>query len=65
MYKSIVKIISKLSSMKFSQKITILFILAVLITNTFVIFTVYNLAGKGILFRSKKIPLRGDTVHYR
>ena len=26
---------------------------------------VYNLAGKGILFRSKKIPLRGDTVHYR
>lgn len=52
MYKSIVKIISKLSSIKFNQKITILFILAVLITNTFVIYTVYQLAGKEITQKS-------------
>lgn len=52
MYKAIVKIISKLSSMKFNQKITILFILAVLITNTFVIYTVYQLAGKEITQKS-------------
>ena len=38
--------------MKFNQKITIFFILAVLITNSFVIFAVYQLAGKEITEKS-------------
>ncbi|WP_243128317.1 cache domain-containing sensor histidine kinase [Clostridium chromiireducens] len=52
MYKGLRKIISKLSKMKFNQKITIFFILAVLITNSFVIFAVYQLAGKQITEKS-------------
>lgn len=52
MYKSIRKLMDKLSTMKFNQKITIFFILAVLITNTFVIFAVYKLAGKQITEKS-------------
>ncbi|WP_242982207.1 sensor histidine kinase [Clostridium sp. LS] len=38
--------------MKFNQKITTFFILTVLITNTFVIFAVYQLAGKQITEKS-------------
>lgn len=52
MYKGLREIINKLSKMKFNQKITIFFISAVLITNSFVIFTVYQLAGKEITEKS-------------
>lgn len=52
MYKLLRKLMNKLSMMKFNQKITIFFILAILITNTFVIITVYQLAGKEITKKS-------------
>ncbi len=52
MYKGLREIINKLSKMKFNQKITIFFISAVLITNSFVIFAVYQLAGKEITEKS-------------
>lgn len=52
MYKELRKVINKLSKMKFNQKITTFFILAVLITNSFVIFAVYQLAGKQITEKS-------------
>lgn len=52
MYNRLREIISKLSKMKFNQKITIFFISAVLITNSFVIFAVYQLAGKEITEKS-------------
>ncbi len=52
MYKWLREIINKLSKMKFNQKITIFFISAVLITNSFVIFAVYQLAGKEITEKS-------------
>ncbi len=52
MYKGLGEIINKLSKMKFNQKITIFFISAVLITNSFVIFAVYQLAGKEITEKS-------------
>ncbi len=55
MYKILKKLINKLSKMKFNQKITIFFILAVLITNTFVIFAVYQLAGKQITEKSSAL----------
>lgn len=55
MYKALREFINKLSQMKFNQKITIFFILAVLITNTFVIFAVYQLAGKQITEKSSAL----------
>lgn len=55
MYKWLREIINKLSRMKFNQKITIFFISAVLITNSFVIFAVYQLAGKEITGKSSRL----------
>ncbi|WP_297426311.1 sensor histidine kinase [Clostridium sp.] len=52
MYNGLRKLIDKLFQMKFNQKITTFFILTVLITNTFVIFAVYQLAGKQITEKS-------------
>lgn len=52
MYKVLRKLINKLSQMEFNKKITIFFIAAILITNTFVIFAIYQLAGKQITEKS-------------
>lgn len=55
MYKRLRKLINKLSQMEFNQKITIFFISAILITNTFVIFAIYQLAGKQITEKSSSL----------
>jgi len=52
MYKVLIKLIDKLYKMKFNQKITIFFILSILITNIFVVLVVYQLAGKQITEKS-------------
>lgn len=52
MYKLLGKIIKKLYKMKFNQKVTIFFILSILITNILIILTVYKLAGKEITEKS-------------
>jgi len=55
MYKVLRKLINKLSQMEFNKKITIFFISAILITNTFVIFAIYQLAGKQITEKSSSL----------
>lgn len=52
MYKVLRKLINELSQMEFNKKITIFFIAAILVTNTFVIFAIYQLAGKQITEKS-------------
>lgn len=52
MYKILIKLKDKLYKMKFNQKITILFIISILITNIFVVLVVYQLAGKQITEKS-------------
>ena len=52
MYEVLRKLKNKLYEMKFNQKITIFFILSLLITNIFIIITVYKLAGREITKKS-------------
>lgn len=52
MYKVLRQVVNNLYKMKFNHKITIFFILSILITNIFVIFAVYQLAGKQITEKS-------------
>ena len=52
MYKIVIKLIDKIYKMKFNQKVTIFFILSILITNIFVVLAVYQLAGKQITEKS-------------
>ena len=52
MYKILIKFKDKLCKMKFNQKVTIFFILSILITNIFIVLAVYQLAGKQITEKS-------------
>lgn len=52
MFKMIRKLKDKLYRIKFNQKVTIFFVLSILITNIFVVFAVYQLAGKQITEKS-------------
>lgn len=52
MNKLIIKFMNKLYSKKFNYKVTIFFIFSILVTNTLLIFTVYQLAGKEITKKS-------------
>ncbi|MDV4151034.1 histidine kinase [Clostridium sp. AL.422] len=52
MNKLIMKFMNKLYSKKFNYKVTMFFIFSILVTNTLLIFTVYQLAGKEITKKS-------------
>lgn len=55
MYDIVKKFKDKLFIIKFNQKVTIFFILSILITNIFVVIAVYQLAGKQITEKSSSL----------